>query len=301
MLTGKRLACALITYVLGTIFCGLGVAQPLEVAEPDGWAVPAPPPNQEILDALAAAAAALDSDQDGYDEVGAYAIIRNLRLSRENHIIGPQIVYFLDNHSDDDAAWQAMVQVMGWLRIIAGDLLNQGMPLFASQNQVRKDVLREVVDLRTPGFKGEIGSRGVSAFETVLKWYAETERPVPSPVVRLMYELDPYEATRVMSNIHWDNRAEWRRINWATIVVQSDRYKRDWDEDTDPDVGGPEAMSKLDWMSQHGEWWVRLFVAELIRQQAAYRTPELVARLENDANPLVANAVHHAYWWPGGE
>jgi len=280
----------------------VGVAQQLEVIDPANWVAPVPPPNQVIWDALNAAAAKLDHDQE-YDEVGAYAIIRELRVTLENRFIGPQLVYYLEENLDDEAGYQAIVPFLCWLDISVVDVAAEGMALYAAQNAGRKKAVFEISDMRTGELAEFTNRRSLRGFPAVLSGYAHQGKAVASPFIRLMYEMDPHEATRVMARVQLKlGPLEQRKeITWATLVVEHDRHRRQWDPDAEPDVPSAEAMAKLDWMSQHGEWWVRLFVAELIRKDEAYRTPELVARLENDANPLVANAVHHAYWWPGGD
>ena len=44
-------------------------------------------------------------------------------------------------------------------------------------------------------------------------------------------------------------------------------------------------------MSRHGTWWVRLYVAEILRQYAQFRTPELIERLKADEHELVRRAI----------
>jgi hypothetical protein len=44
-------------------------------------------------------------------------------------------------------------------------------------------------------------------------------------------------------------------------------------------------------MSRHGTWWVRLYVAQILRQYAELRTPELIERLKTDEHDLVRRAI----------
>ena len=52
-----------------------------------------------------------------------------------------------------------------------------------------------------------------------------------------------------------------------------------------------EAREALETLSKHGEWWVRLYVAETLRQFPQFQTLELRERLKQDTAPLVREAA----------
>ena len=51
------------------------------------------------------------------------------------------------------------------------------------------------------------------------------------------------------------------------------------------------AKSELKGLSNHDEWWVRLYVAEIMQQHPALRVPDVVQQLKNDKHELVKQAI----------
>jgi hypothetical protein len=56
----------------------------------------------------------------------------------------------------------------------------------------------------------------------------------------------------------------------------------------------PRAAAEVQKLATYEDWWVRLYVAKILRQHPAFRTPELVARLAADKNVLVREAMAFA-------
>jgi hypothetical protein len=47
----------------------------------------------------------------------------------------------------------------------------------------------------------------------------------------------------------------------------------------------------LERLAQHDAWWVRLYVAERVKQDPRLQTPALMQRLRDDRNPAVRAAA----------
>ena len=115
------------------------------------------------------------------------------------------------------------------------------------------------------------------------------------PVVRYMYERDCGAALlelarSSLSGPGVDTRKQYRSIIWAEHAVSDVLWKQKsgFLEKTRVEPGAVVELHKL---SKYDEWWVRLYVAEILRQHPAFRTPELVARLAADKHPLVREAM----------
>ena len=64
----------------------------------------------------------------------------------------------------------------------------------------------------------------------------------------------------------------------------------------DPDarralLAGPRASADLERLAHHDAWWVRLYVAERVRQDPNLQTPPLMQRLREDPHPAVRAAA----------
>jgi hypothetical protein len=54
----------------------------------------------------------------------------------------------------------------------------------------------------------------------------------------------------------------------------------------------PEATAELVKLAKHKQWWVRLYVAEMMRRHAGLREPSVLKQLASDNNQLVAKAAN---------
>ena len=52
-------------------------------------------------------------------------------------------------------------------------------------------------------------------------------------------------------------------------------------------------MATLTNLSQHKEWWVRLYAVEIMRQHPEFRKSEIVERLKKDEHPLVREELDY--------
>jgi hypothetical protein len=56
----------------------------------------------------------------------------------------------------------------------------------------------------------------------------------------------------------------------------------------------PEAKEQLAKLAEHDQWWVRRYVAEIMRRHRELRLPEILAKLSRDENVLVSKAAKSA-------
>jgi hypothetical protein len=56
----------------------------------------------------------------------------------------------------------------------------------------------------------------------------------------------------------------------------------------------PEAADELAKLAKHDEWWVRLYVAEMMRQHRELRQTDVLQQLSEDINPLVSKTAKSA-------
>lgn len=53
----------------------------------------------------------------------------------------------------------------------------------------------------------------------------------------------------------------------------------------------PEANAELSKLAKHDEWWVRLYVAHIMRRHPEFRQEDTIKNLAKDSNPIVAKAA----------
>jgi hypothetical protein len=83
---------------------------------------------------------------------------------------------------------------------------------------------------------------------------------------------------------------ELKAILWAEHVVSDVLWMQQYGF-LSPDEVEPAATRELVKLSGHKEWWVRLYVAGIIRQHPSFRQPELIDRLQRDEHPWIREVI----------
>jgi len=89
------------------------------------------------------------------------------------------------------------------------------------------------------------------------------------------------------------NRDKMKAILWAQHTVEDVLWKQKLHFDKPGDLQS--AIDELDKLSQFEEWWVKLYVAEMLRRHEELKDAKILERLRSDKNPLVAKAVDVPY------
>ncbi len=117
-----------------------------------------------------------------------------------------------------------------------------------------------------------------------------TSNPVPEPFLAYIYWKAPGPALLAHLGALDLPDARKRSLLWAEHVVADVLWKHQngFLEKTKVE---PEAAAQLEKLSQDQTWWVRLYVAEILRQHPAFRTAAVVDRLKDDPHELVREAI----------
>lgn len=114
------------------------------------------------------------------------------------------------------------------------------------------------------------------------------------PLVRYMYETDPGMALLAVMRAHQVREpAQIKRILWAEHLVSEVLWKQKFGflKPSEVDAAAVEQLTSL---STHEAWWARLYVAEVMRQQPAFRGAELLTVLAGDSNEAVRESAAQA-------
>lgn len=157
------------------------------------------------------------------------------------------------------------------------------------------DLLRKVRNI-LGGFEDRAAGRRLdfSVYREILADRLRGGEPLPDGLVRYLYDSDPGEALLTLMRAHQLRQPEeLKAILWAEHVVSDVLWKQQYGF-LKPDQVEPAAIGELAKLSGHREWWVRLYVAEIVRQHPAFRQPELMDRLKHDEHALVRDVISAA-------
>jgi hypothetical protein len=129
-------------------------------------------------------------------------------------------------------------------------------------------------------------------------YVGERKKDPPWGAVQLLYWKAPSAALMKMHGFYntGDNEKH-RALVWAEHRVRDVVWKKatGFIKPGERD----DAVAELSKLSQYDEWWVKLYVAEMLRRHPFLRDPRILDRLRNDPNALVAKAAdvpfHHGH------
>ena len=135
-----------------------------------------------------------------------------------------------------------------------------------------------------------------SGLQSMVDAQVRSGEDVPYELIRVMYQSKPGESLCLVGSTALPQRLghkptqQRRALVWAEHVVSEVLWKHKHGF-LDKRKSEPEASAQLERLSKDDAWWVRLYVAEIMRQHPAFRTPELVSRLKDDPHNLVREAM----------
>jgi len=166
------------------------------------------------------------------------------------------------------------------------------------------DVFRRIQEQGSQGYSGR------ASFEHYVRYFRDNVRegfarcPNAQLVVGHMVATDVQEAFLAMLEIDYgfdpdgsmyrevapQQRQEVRRLQLAHHTIGDSLFRRRYGF-PEPEGLNATVASLLRDLSGHEKWWVRLYVAEVLRLQAPVREAAVVESLSADPHPLVRQAI----------
>lgn len=118
-----------------------------------------------------------------------------------------------------------------------------------------------------------------------------SKEPVPEGFVSYIFLQAPGEALLAYVRASTFSKEQANEYLWSEHVVSDAIWKKEHGFQQEFDAAKPAALEELTALSQHEQWWVRLYVAEILRRHPEFRTPLLMERLRKDEHELVRGAI----------
>ena len=236
-----------------------------------------------LQDAIASVLAAATEQQqsNALNQLRARDDVTHQRLVRE-------LVYY-SSRADDTLEAMAAGAIFRRLDIPDQVVMAALVPLLGTTDPDLGKSVRNILG----GLEGRRAGRSpdFSAYREIIADAAREANEPPDALIRYMYESDAGEALLTLMRAYQLRQpAALKTLLWAEHVV-SDVLWKQRNGFLNPDEIEPAATEELARLAGHEAWWVRLYVAEIVRQHPEFRQPALIERLKRDAHPLVREAV----------
>ena len=133
------------------------------------------------------------------------------------------------------------------------------------------------------------GRKDFSHFKPYLESHAS---PAPAKLVLWMYEYDPAAAMWQMRDVYGANMSaeDFRALSAGEHVVSEILFRQQAGLVAPGELDQP-AVDQLARLAQYRQWWVRLYVANVLLKNPQLRKAQVLDLLKNDADDLVKETV----------
>jgi hypothetical protein len=237
-------------------------------------------PDQRLQTAIDRAVEPTQSRAEMYAQLEE---LKRLAAKSPEHFLEQLLYYYSNQQNDRQRRFRAFLLV-GHLRLPKTVIAEVASRYAYAEDEDLSAEARRLLHIAEEGWRGEPGRY----YEPVIRARKDDSA---LGLIRFMFETSPERAIRVMLRVEEDDRTDLRSVRWGEHVVSDYLWKRRHRFDQAADETLASAVKELDAMSRHGTWWVRLYVAQILRQYAQLRTPELIERLKADEHELVRRAI----------
>lgn len=248
--------------------------------DPEGGQIQPDVRIQEQIGRTVAAFVAIDRGMGARKAFGELETLDNL-CPNEVELIR-QLIYF-KSRATEGAPVRQMFFYLGYSKREFADAL---VPYFDSTDARLRDEVR--VFLRH--LDGHALVEEAELFEHYLPHFSEMDNP-PIALAESMYDIAPHHAMVRLTRRFATDPEDVRQIKWSDHVCRDYlwRTKNGFTEKAN-DLRD-ECLAELSSLSERPQWWVRLYVAEIIRKHRELRTPELLELLSKDESTVVKKSL----------
>jgi len=231
------------------------------------------PAAQGRIDALVAAIVATNQGEPAADlPAMAEQLQRSMDDDREALLL--QLVLYVSAESGNERMMGAALLIDSY-SFINEEKIAALVPHLETDDPRLRDVMWDVLSTvdRPQGGRPDFGP-----YETVLR----ASDPAPAGLIRYLYEVSPIDALGAMARTHEADAAS------VTAVKRAQGLEELWAREIAGAGVAPErARREIDALSRDATWWVRLYVAYILRAHPDLGSPEIVGRLRSDEHELV--------------
>ncbi|MEX0867166.1 MAG: hypothetical protein WD030_07395 [Pirellulales bacterium] len=109
-------------------------------------------------------------------------------------------------------------------------------------------------------------------------------------LVQFMFLYDTEEALLTLADFYVENQNERKSLLLAYRTLDTAIWKGRHGLQRPPNIEA-EQRDALATLSEHEQWWARLYTAQIMKKEPVFRLPELFNNLKNDEHPLVREAL----------
>lgn len=150
----------------------------------------------------------------------------------------------------------------------AQDIINAVIPYLGTTDRELKKQLYRMLKM--------IDYRGINKanYHEYKLFIEQNKADPPQKLVEYMYKKSPREALLTLLNIYEKEAEERKIITDLARIISADMEKQSFKVITVPCRADPEAKKALDKLSNYKQWWVKIYVDEVLRRKEESKKKE---------------------------
>jgi hypothetical protein len=270
---------------------------------------------------------------DTRSNVEAFRELQNLKnLAPDQGELVKQIAIFAATDSDEEQQPLVAVVILGWLQLPPKITIRTLAPYLDTKNAQLHSFLYDIFRGLDNADSAEWGAVNYKEYLDYVRASVNRGEEIPAPFIKYIYERSPGRALLVFAkgtaNVSAQLQAirtgvearqegreltEQERAEIAQVRAESQREgqerreivlaehiishalwlkKHGFDEQFHEAL--PEAVEELKKLAKHDEWWAKLYVAYIMRQNLVLRHDHTLRQLAEDENEFVSQAAKAA-------
>jgi hypothetical protein len=208
-----------------------------------------------------------------------------------------QCAFFMANaeRARDDKGATIPLMFFNALEISDGQIIRALAPFLDATDTTLRDIVHKLfvkIDGRAPGYQPPLKPTDYSKYEGYIHGLVVQNESIPEPFAAHIYRKSPGDALAVFVYAHSrPPLPKGHPVLWAEHIVSGAIWRKQQGFDQEFEKAKAGAVAELEKLSKDDLWWVRLYVAEIVRQHPDLANERILERLRNDPNVLVQNTL----------
>jgi hypothetical protein len=252
-----------------------------------------------------------------YDNVEVFREAQKVKelVADEDEIVRQLAVFVATTESSEDTHVLLSLMIWRYLQVSPAATIRILAPYLDASDDSLRGFAREWLS----------GHDDYEDYKKYVRWQVSRDEAVPAPLIKLLYERSPGQALQVFRSGSVDVRAhvqaaiaqleatgqeledleptpqeqeeserkelKGREILLAEHIVSNALWLHRHKYEERLQEALPEAMAELEKLAKHEQWWARLYVVYIMRQNSVLLQDHILRKLAEDENELVSKAA----------
>jgi hypothetical protein len=211
------------------------------------------------------------------------------KYTRRREQLVLELAYYTSRATDVD---EAMVPhfIARQVGINDNDIVRALAPYLGADDRRFRETARDWIQAADEGLRGK--NQGTKHLRALMEASVRRNEPIPWSLSEFLFHTNPSAGLHDFVSVYLAQDPDAaKKLLWSDHVVQDLVWRREHRFDKEFRDLLPAGLNELAWLASQKEWWVRLYVAVIVRKYPNLGTAEITAKLKDDPHEIVRKAI----------